>query len=72
MHKNLRSLFLNISMARTVTNSLSPNHNLNISGIVGIKALFRLGTRARARSSATKMDVVHTRQCPELKMFINN
>ena len=33
-------------------------------------ALFRLGARARARCSGTKMHVVHTRQCRELKMII--
>ena len=31
---------------------------------VATKALFRLGARAWARCSGTKMDVVHTRQCP--------
>ena len=33
--------------------------------------LFRLGAR-RAPCSGGKMDVVQTRQGPELKMFINN
>ena len=36
------------------------------------KALFRLGAFARVPCSGTKMDVVQTRQCPELIMFIDN
>ena len=38
--------------------------------MVRTKAPFRLGARARARCSGTKMDVVQTRQCPDQKVFI--
>ena len=38
----------------------------------GTKALFSLGALSRVPCSGTKMDVVQTRQCPELIMFIDN
>ena len=38
----------------------------------GTKALFRLAALTRVPCSGTKMDVVETRQCPELIMFIDN
>ena len=44
-----------------------------------LKKIFSLHESLRPRSDSvpvagpgTKMDVVQTRQCPELKMFINN
>ena len=36
------------------------------------KASFRLGAQSRAPCSGTKMDIVQTRQCHELKLYINN
>ena len=51
-----------------VNNPLFQTASSVASHSVVTKASFRLGTHAPC--SGTKMDVVQTRQCPELKMFI--